>query len=298
MAKKLKIIGIIGMIVVFVLIGYNFWQIREIKFQIDSLQNKIETLECCKKGETAFISRVIDGDSIELKDGTEVRLLGINAPEMGQLCYQEAINRLKELIESKNVILKKDVEDKDQYERLLRFVFLENENINIKMVKEGYAKVYIIPPNTKYESELREAWEECKKQEIGCLCQTVDTVCDNRCLGIQYFHWNAEGNDCENLNGEYVTFVNNCSYSCDLTSWTVEDEGRHKYEFPKFTLENEKTIVLYTGCGTNTATHLYWCSQGFDCNAIWNNSCNGDTLYLRNTEGDLILDYHYTGFCE
>lgn len=299
MSNKRKIIWIIGGVVIFALIGYNFWQIREIKFQIISLQKQIEGLECCKKDKTAFISRVVDGDSVELKDGTEVRLLGINAAERGQLCYQEAANKLKELIEGKNVILEKDVEDKDQYGRLLRFVFLENENINVKMVKEGLAKVYVLEPNVKYESELREAWEKCKEQKKGCLCQFApDRVCDNRCLGIQYFQWNAEGNDCENLNDEYVTFVNNCSWPCDLTSWTVEDEGRHTYKFPKFNLENGKTVTLYTGCGTNSTKDLYWCSQGFDCNAIWNNSCSGDTLYLRNAEGDLILDYHYTGFCE
>lgn len=294
MQNKLKIIGIIGWIVIFVLVGYGFYQIRGIKLQIASLQEQIR--ECC--GEGVSVLRVIDGDSIELKNGTEVRLLGINAPERGQSCYQEAANRLRELIENKNVILEKDVEDKDQYGRLLRFVFFENENINLKMVKEGYAKVYVLEPNVKYESELREAWEECREEKEGCLCKKGNEVCDDRCLGIQYFRWNAEGNDCENLNGEYVTLVDNCSWDCDLTAWTVEDEGRHEYRFPEFVLESGKTVSLYTGCGENTATNLYWCSQGFDCNAIWNNSCSGDTLYLRNAGGDLILDYHYSGFCE
>ena len=162
---------------------------------------------------TALVSKVIDGDSIELQNNIEVRLLGINTPERGQPYYQEATNRLKELVEGKNVIFENDVQDKDQYDRLLRYVFSDNLFVNLQLVKEGYATVYIFQPNTKYETSLRNAENEAKTLKLNIWKQPEgENICDNRCIGISYFKWNAEGNDCDNLNGEYVTFINACSY--------------------------------------------------------------------------------------
>ena len=249
---------------------------------------------------TAVISKIIDGDTIKLENGETVRLLGINTPEKGQPYYEESTNRLRELIEGKEVILESDIDDKGQYGRLLRYIFLNGENINVKLVEEGLATVYIISPNMKYETELKNAENKAKKLKLNIWKppeqQEEKNICDNRCIGISYFHWNAAGNDCENLNDEYVIFKNSCSYSCDLTGWTVKDESsRDPYVFPSFILESGATVTLYTGCGTNTATSLYWCSSGYSCNAIWNNK-GGDTLYLRNSNEELVLTYSYIGY--
>ena len=103
------------------------------------------------------------------------------------------------------------------------------------------------------------------------------------------------GNDCYNLNDEYVAFKNSCPYSCELTSWTVKDDSSRKpYVFPDFVLERGTKVKLYTGCGTNIETELFWCSSGYGCNAVWNN--DGDTLYLRNSDGELVLSHHYSGY--
>jgi micrococcal nuclease len=244
---------------------------------------------CVTEHET--ISKVIDGDTVKLATGETIRLLGINAPEKGQPYYEEATSRLKELIEGKIVILERDAEDKDQYGRLLRYIFLNNENINVKMIKEGYANVYIIPPNTKYETELREAEDEAINANRG-MWPTPENL--PKCIDILCFHWNAKGDDCYNLNDEYVVFKDTCSQSIDMANWTVKDEAHHIYTFPSFVLESNAEVTLYTGCGTNTKTELYWCSSGMRCNAIWNNT--GDTLYLRNANGELVLRYSYPGY--
>jgi micrococcal nuclease len=239
------------------------------------------------------VIEVRDGDTIVLSNGEEIRLIGINTPERGQPFYEEATTRLKELIENKKVILEKDQEEEDIHGRLLRYVFFNNENINVKMVEEGLAKVWIIPPNTKYENELRNAWERCLEREVN-LCKPTEDKCDSRCIGIQYFHWDAAGDDRYNLNDEYVTFINNCSYSCDLTSWRIEDEARHWYNFPTFLLGSGEIVTLHTGFGTNTKRDLYWNSY----KPIWNNTYPCDTLYLWNNEGELILDYSYRDYCK
>jgi len=118
-------------------------------------------------GETSVVSRVIDGDTVELINGERVRLLGMDAAEKGKKCYKEATTRLSELVEGKDVILERDVEDKDRYGRLLRFIFLGNENINVKLVREGLAKMYTIKPNVKYHEEIQEAFLSART-ESGC----------------------------------------------------------------------------------------------------------------------------------
>ena len=233
------------------------------------------------------VSRVIDGDTIELQNSGSVRLLGINTPERGQFYYTEATERLRELVEGKTIRLEKDVSDKDQYGRLLRYVHIDNIFVNLEMVKEGYAHVYFISPNTKYVNLFTEAEMVAKNTEIG-IWQYSDL---SKCIGISYFHWNAEGYDCNNLNDEYVIFSNSCSYSISMNDWTVKDEATHAYTFPKFTLAAAYSVTLYTGSGTDTLTELYWRSSGKSCNAIWNN--DGDTLYLRDNEGKLVLSYSY-----
>jgi len=247
--------------------------------------------------EKNIISKVIDGDTVKLQTGETVRLLGINAPEKGQVYYKESARRLRELIEGKKVFLEKDVVDKDKYGRLLRYIFLNGENINVKLVREGLASVYIISPNVKYETELRESENEAKNSKINIWKtpeQEGEKICDNRCIGISYFHYDAEGEDCKNLNDEYVIFKNSCPYSCNLTGWSVKDgSSREPFVFPTFILESGAIVTLYTGCGTNTNKSLYWCNRGHSYNAIWNNK--GDTLYLRNSKGDLVLSYSYSG---
>ena len=43
------------------------------------------------------VSRVIDGDTLDLSDGTHLRVYGIDTPERGKRCYSEASNRLRQL---------------------------------------------------------------------------------------------------------------------------------------------------------------------------------------------------------
>jgi micrococcal nuclease len=236
---------------------------------------------------TAIVKRVIDGDTIELEDGRKVRLLGIDAPEKGKRCYEEAKERLRQLVEGKKVILEKDMKDEDVFGRLLRYVFVNDTFVNLELVKEGYAYAYIIDPNAKYTSEIEEA-EELAKLERRCIWLGNIT---HDCVEIYYFHWNAKGDDCRNLDDEYVTFRNTCPRAVNMTGWIVKDEANNTYIFPRFYLESGYRVTLYTGSGTNSQTKLYWNSSGRACNAIWDN--DGDTLYLFDSKKNLILSYTY-----
>ena len=102
---------------------------------VDNLDSVGSVIEI-DKNEEAFVSKVIDGDTI-VANGEHIRLLGIDADERGYNCYDEAKLELEEWILDKEVVLEKDKTDKDQYGRLLRYVILDGENINIKLVEEG-----------------------------------------------------------------------------------------------------------------------------------------------------------------
>lgn len=245
--------------------------------------------------DTTVISKVVDGDTVKLDTGKSVRLIGINAPESGQACSSEATNKLKEFVLGKEVILEKDVEDKDQYDRLLRYIHVDGTFVNLEMVRLGLAHKFDYGSNTKYSSQFEQAEDEAKQNQ-GCLWKkSQESYILDKCISITNFHFNAAGNDNYNLNDEFVTFENKCSYSIDTMGWTVKDEtANHIYTFPSFTFNPASSFTLYTGIGQNTNNALYWGRTPASYAAIWNN--NGDTLFLRESNGDLVLTQSYIGY--
>jgi len=241
-------------------------------------------------GETAIVSRVVDGDTIVLVGGDRVRLLGINTPEQGQHLYLEAGQRLEELVLDETVLLESDVTDKDKYDRQLRYVYIDGddgyENVNVRMVGEGFASVYIIEPDHRHVEELMTAEEFAREQGLG-VWQYYE-IEDVFCVGLHYpFRYNAKGDDRQNLNGEYLILRNSCTYPVELSGWRLADNTSKEYIFKSFTLMNKTIVTLHTGSGQDNETDLYW-GQSWP---VWNN--NGDILYLWDSEGNLILRHAY-----
>jgi micrococcal nuclease len=125
-----------------------------------------------------MVTRVVDGDTIEISpavDGKDtVRLIGIDAPEEAksgcgaQPLAQEAADQMANW-EAANVKLEFDEERTDRYGRLLAYVTFrafEDIMVNEDMLLGGFAQLYIVPPNTKYEDKLREAQQEAKENPI------------------------------------------------------------------------------------------------------------------------------------
>ena len=93
--------------------------------------------------------RVVDGDTIEFKNGSMVRLLGIDAPEKKQTCLTDdgskwacgkvATDKLKELVDGAAVTC--DLEPKpDPYGRRIGVCYTGSVNINAWLVSNGYAE--------------------------------------------------------------------------------------------------------------------------------------------------------------
>jgi micrococcal nuclease len=227
------------------------------------------------------VAQVIDGDTIKLETGQKVRLIGINTPETGHPYYNEATQKLKHLIGDSKVTLKKDVEDKDQYGRLLRYIYVNDTFVNLEIVKAGLATAYEFEPNVKHSDDFDDAESQARNSGLGIWARSSYT------LTISQFNYDAEGNDNENLNGEFITFTNEGNTSIDMTDWMVLDESNNEYFFPSFTLGNESSVTLFTGSGSNSQTELYW---GLT-NSVWNNK--GDELFLRDSQGYLVNYYPY-----
>lgn len=146
--------------------GARWWERGHPKFQESAtIKNGVE-----KK---YTVTRVIDGDTIEINSGIKVRYIGINTPETvdsrtGVKCFgREASAFNRNLVEGKEVVLERDVSDKDKYGRLLRYVYLGEVMINEKLVREGYAQVSTYPPDVKYKDRFIEAQKEAKREQLG-----------------------------------------------------------------------------------------------------------------------------------
>lgn len=126
-------------------------------------------LSFSQERQKAYVVRVIDGDTLELQGGQQVRLLGIDAPESFESCYAEAKQRLAELVEGKWVELERDQMGMDSHGRWLRWVFADGKNVNLQLVKEGLAKVYAAMDSLKYSEQLWAAEAQAKIKGVGCL---------------------------------------------------------------------------------------------------------------------------------
>lgn len=114
------------------------------------------------------VTRVIDGDTIELNNFQKVRFSGINTPETGECYYQEAKARLGELLLGKDVMLEKDKTNIDKYDRELRYVYVNGLMTNSIMVEEGYARVFDkYKDDTKKYEELKKIEETAKSKKLG-----------------------------------------------------------------------------------------------------------------------------------
>jgi micrococcal nuclease len=131
-------------------------------------------------GNPHAVTSVNDGDTISIKSAglsgagpriERLRLIGIDAPEMGQGKWgREAKKRLKELVNgsSRVVNVEFDVEQRDKYGRLLGYIWSKDGSmINERMVEEGYAVLYTIRPNVRYVDRFIRAEKKARGNRLG-----------------------------------------------------------------------------------------------------------------------------------
>ena len=121
----------------------------------------------------ARLARVIDGDTVEIAGGERVRLLQIDTPEPGTgECYSRAATRdLRRLLPAGSALaLERDprLDDHDSYGRLLRYVWRKGVNVNLQLVRDGSATIWLFRGERgKYADRLLAAGRAARKAKRG-----------------------------------------------------------------------------------------------------------------------------------
>jgi len=120
------------------------------------------------------VDQVNDGDTITVLIGRRherVRLIGIDAPELGQRPWGErARSHLRRLIEASGwtVRLQYDFDRRDKYRRRLAYVWTAGgKMVNEEMLRFGYAVLFTLPPNVRHVDRLRSAQQEARRTRAG-----------------------------------------------------------------------------------------------------------------------------------
>jgi len=256
MNKKREIVFLAFLILILFAVNYKF------------LDTKVT--EFLGEGELGIVVRVIDGDTLVFGNNTHVRLLGINTPEKKEFYHDEALNFLKNLTLNKTVKLEYIGDKYDKYGRTLAYVILNGENINLEIVRSGFANFYIYD-NDKYTAGLKQAWSGCIAKEKN-LCEKSKEECAN-CVELKDL----------NVKNQTVVLYNKCDFDCSLNNWNIKDEGRKNFFFQNFVLKSNKEIKIIVGNKTNSEEVLYWKGEDY----VW--TATGDTLFLRDEKGKLVL---------
>lgn len=134
-------------------------------------------------GANGEVVGLVDGDTLDVVfdvDGRAVveriRLIGIDTPETKKPgtpieCFgPEASQRLAELLPIGTFVdVVRDIESRDDYDRLLAYVYRAEDRILVNeiLVREGFARTLFIPPNTGLETEIRRAERSARTEGRG-----------------------------------------------------------------------------------------------------------------------------------
>ncbi len=247
MKKGKDIVLLIMVVIVLIALNYSFLD----SFVVKSFGNE----------KSIHIERVIDGDTVVDTEGIHYRLLGINTPEKGEKYSNEAKEFTSGFVLNKTVLV--ESRGKDLYGRELGYLFDEyGNNINLEVVREGYANAYFPEGKDKYYAEFMQAWRECAEIGRVNLCERSLDKCAE-CIKVVQFGYDED-----------LIIENSCGFKCDLSGWSVKDEGRKKFIFENGTILNE---------GEDTSVS----AEDFNKTYVWTRT--GDTMFLRDFNGDLVL---------
>jgi len=146
----------------------NWESLKETPWQELMRLRAIVSEKPSKEVNSAVVTKVLDGDSVIIEGGKQVRLLGIDADEKDEPCYEPAKDRLSEFVLGKEVTLIRDLNDTDTYGRLLRYLQVDGTNVNVELAKEGLVSLSIFDNVSIYRNDLVFAEQYAKNKAEGC----------------------------------------------------------------------------------------------------------------------------------
>lgn len=249
-----RLLVFLVIIIVLSIFSIYYPQIQKMTGQASKVNNEAYI------NETAVLLRVVDGDTIHaLIDGKDetIRLLGINTPEKKMPYADYAKNFLKEF-ENKTIIMQRDIEDIDKYNRKLRYIFYNGMFLNLEILENGYANAYYTN-GLLYEDMLLRAEGQARVVGVG-VWQKSGEKCAS-CLNLKELNYTEE----------FFIIKNTCSFDCNMTKWFAKDAGRNVFWLSFIKSEEEQKIISKS--------------------EVWNN--DGDKFFIFDDEGKLVLYYEY-----
>jgi endonuclease YncB( thermonuclease family) len=206
------------------------------------------------ENQEVLIANIIDGDTVKIENGQSVRLKGINTPEESMPLSLEAREFLENLVQNQTVEL--ESYGFDRYGRIIAYIFLNGENINKKILENGFGHLYYYEKDNHY-NEMLQAESKAFDEKRGIWKESQN----KGCLTLIELKYKEEPKRCSN--NEKLILEN----SCEELTVTIKDDATHIYEekIPRGTFE-----------------------KNFSC--IWNDA--GDSLYISDEEG-LLIFYRY-----
>ncbi len=140
--------------------------------------------------ERALVEKALDGDSIRLVDGREVRYLGIDAPENQDPNHpewrwaQRAHDVNTRLVAGRRVLLLREQSDRDRYGRLLRHVYVGRTWVNGALVAKGLARAQAYPPDDARAAELARLEARARRRRRGLWGQRSRGLWGQRSRGL------------------------------------------------------------------------------------------------------------------
>lgn len=240
----------------------------------------------------ASVTALADGDSFDVLwadsgGADELRLLGVNAPESNACFGEEARAALEALTDGRE--LRVEVAGRDEFGRGLARVWADDIFVNARIVELGAAVA--MSDGADDTALLAAAQQTARRNEVGMWDRNFCGSAAGVSIGIDAIESDAPGRDDLNPNGEWMDITNTGAGAADLTGWSIRDEStRHRFAFPGgFSIPAGSSVRIFSGCGDDTGTELYWC----DGDPIWNNG--GDTGFLVDADGRFVDTYSYTG---
>lgn len=232
----------------------------------------------------ASLVRVIDGDSLLIESGgerIEMRLAGVNAPEIDECLGAEAAVTLEALTSSVPLAVRLD--GQDQFGRSLGDVLVDGASVAERMVAEGMALAISGSGDSGRFALQERARRDGEGIWSASACGATGPIPSVTIIALTA---DPAGPDEDDLDAETVTIANTGTAAVDLSGWTIRDESTvNRFRFPPGTeLAPGTSLTVSSGCN---GPGLSWCSSG----PIWNNG--GDTALLLEPVGRIVSVYRH-----
>jgi micrococcal nuclease len=221
------------------------------------------------------VTRVLDGDTVVLADGREVRYLGVNAPEAGEPFSAKARELNRRLVEGKVVRVVSGRARRDRYGRVLGYVYIGEQFVNAEMLRAGFAHLFFFEPGAE-DATLTAAEDAAREARRGMWGSggprgPLKITAPHRPRDLR----------ADAPRFEAMTICNIGPRSVELTGWIVE-AGADRFRFPAAALARGRVAFVLTKEGRNRL------AGPAPLRFHWPGSRRPPALVLRGPGGELV----------